>query len=227
MSELIDLSGPLYPGMWSYNVLASLGARLPDFAVTQLAGVRDHGFEAFRFELSSITGTYLETGRHMLAAGPLLSDLAPADFVRPAVVCHVPCKQPEELIHAAELAERCPPIQPGDALLVDCGWGNQWHAPNFVTHSPAFHHDCLPWLLEQPISILGVDVPCIETARSRPDGTESAGNMLIPLFEKGILLLAPVVNLDQIRGARGELSALPLNVQNVSGAPCRATFKEE
>ncbi len=36
----------------------------------------------------------------------------------------------------------------------------------------------------------------------------------------------PLVNLDKIRSARGELIALPLNVIGISGAPCRAIFVE-
>jgi kynurenine formamidase len=224
MSKITDLSGPLYPGVWSYNVLPGLGVHISEFAVEKLAHVASHGFEAFGFTLASITGTYLETGAHMLAGMPMLSDLDLAAFVRPAVVCHVPAKGPEELIHGAELAACCPPIRPGDALLIDCGWGNHWRAADYVTRGPAFHRDCLPWLLAQPIAILGVDVPCIETARSRPDGSEATGNMLIPIFQKGILLLAPLVNLDTIQATRGELIALPLNVEGVSGAPCRAIF---
>jgi kynurenine formamidase len=51
--------------------------------------------------------------------------------------------------------------------------------------------------------------------------------MLVPIFQRRVLLLAPLVNLDQITSNRGELIALPLNLQGVSGAPCRAIFKEE
>ena len=80
--------------------------------------------------------------------------------------------------------------------------------------------------MAQPFAILGVDVPCIESTRSRPDGTEAAGNMLVPIFQRGILLLAPLVNLDQIQAPRGQLIALPLNIRAVSGAPCRAVFVE-
>lgn len=226
MSKVIDLSGPLYDGMWSYNVLATLGATLPDFRVEKLAAIPKQGFEAFAYALSSLSGTYIENAGHMLEGTPPLNGSEVSDFVRPAVVCHVPRKGPDEVIHGDELAALCPPIQPGDALLIDCGWGSRWETPEYVVHGPGYHHDCLPWLLVQPFSILGVDVPCIETARSRPDGSEAAGNMLSPVFEKGILLLAPLVNLERIQSTRGELIALPLNIRGVSGAPCRAIFRE-
>jgi arylformamidase len=226
MTKIYDLSGPLYNRMWSYNELSTLGAVLPDFHVEQLATLERQGFEAFGYALSSITGTYIENAGHMLGGIPPLNGDDPSIFLRPAVVCHVPRKGPDDVIHGAELAASCPAVQPGDALLIECGWGVRWESPEYVVHGPGLHRDCLPWLLDQPFSLLGVDVPCIETARSRPDGTEAAGNMLTPVFEKGILLLAPLVNLDRIHAPRGELIALPLNIRGVSGAPCRAIFRE-
>jgi len=36
-----------------------------------------------------------------------------------------------------------------------------------------------------------------------PEGVHYDGNMLLPVFQKGILLLAPLVNLDQVHTARG------------------------
>jgi arylformamidase len=226
MSKVIDLSGPLYNGMWSYNVLGTLGVELPNLRVEQLAAIPAQGFEAFSYALSSITGTYIENAGHMLEGIPPLNGPDASIFIKPAVVCHVPRKGPDEVIHGEELAAACPPVQPGDALLIECGWGERWGSAEYVVHGPGYHLDCLPWLLEQPFSLLGVDVPCIETARSRPDGSEEAGNMLIPVFEKGILLLAPLVNLDRVQSPRGELIALPLNIRGVSGAPCRAVFRE-
>jgi kynurenine formamidase len=226
MSKLIDLSGPLYEGMWSYSRLLDLRSPLPEFGCEQLATIAADGFEAFGYRLSSLTGSYIETGRHMLEDAPALHDLPLSAFIRPTVVCHVPRKEPGEVIHGVELAANCPSVQPGDALLIECGWGSRWGEPDYVTGSPAYHLDCLPWFMAQSFAILGVDVPCIESARSRPDGAEAAGNMLVPLFQRGLLLLAPLVNLDQIRTPRGQLIALPLNIRAVSGAPCRAVFTE-
>ena len=226
MSKSIDLSGPLYEGMWSYSSLLDLKDGLPEFECKRVATIATDGYEAYGYRLSSLTGSYIETGRHMIEDAPVLSDLPLPSFIRPAVVCHVPRKGPGEVIHGAELEANCPPVQPGDALLIECGWGSRWGEADYVTGSPAYHVDCLPWFMAQPFAILGVDVPCIESARSRPDGSEATGNMLVPLFQRGILLLAPLVNLDQIQTPRGQLIALPLNIQAVSGAPCRAIFME-
>ena len=73
--NIIDLSGPLYPGMWSYNVLPDMGVPLPEFALAKLTTVSEQGYESFRFDLGSLTGTYLETGAHMLDDAPMLSEV--------------------------------------------------------------------------------------------------------------------------------------------------------
>jgi len=227
MSTLIELSGPLYVGMWSYNALPGLDTPLPEFEVEKATWIEQTGFESFRFAMSSLSGTYLETSAHLIEGDPATDTLTPADFIRPAVVCHVPRKEARQLIHAAELEAHCPPIQEGDALLIDCGWGTQWRSPNYVLDGPSYHPDCLPWLLEQPFSLLGVDVPCIQSPWPLPDGAQYDGNMLLPVFQKGTLLLAPLVNLENIQALRGELMAFPLRIEGVSGAPCRAFFRED
>jgi arylformamidase len=221
MSRYIDLSGPLYNGMWSYNNLGGLPRPLAEYHVEKDFQIREVGFESHRYVLSSLSGTYLETGAHLIEGGQLLDDFTLADFIRPAVVCHLPRKGPREFIRRAELEANCPPVRETDALLIECGWSAQWWSPNFVTDGPAYHPDCLAWLLEQPFGLLGVDVPCIQAAYPIPDG-----NMLLPLFQKGILLLAPLVNLDTVQAARGELIALPMHAEGAGGAPCRAIFRE-
>jgi len=227
MSRWIDLSGPLFVGMWSYNVLGGLPRPLTEYHVEKEFRIAEVGFESLRYVLSSLSGTYLETAGHLIEGGPPLSDFRVTDFIRPAVVCHLPRKGPRELIRRAELETHCPPVRPGDALLIECGWGAQWRSPNFVSDGPAYHPDCAAWLYAQPFSILGVDVPCIQAPYPLPDGSQYEGNILLPIFQKGVLLLAPLVNLDQVTVERGELIALPLYAEGVSGAPCRAIFREE
>lgn len=93
--------------------------------------------------------------------------------------------------------------------------------------TPAYHPDCAEWLYEQSCGLLGVDVPCIQAPYPLPDGSQYDGNVLLPIFQKGVLLLAPLVNLDQVTAERGELIALPLAVEGTSGAPCRAILRVE
>jgi kynurenine formamidase len=222
----VDLSGQLFNGMWSYNNLPTMATQVPEFTLRQVTSVGATGAEILHYDMSSLSGTYIETGAHMIEHTALLSDLDAAAFTHRATVCHVPRKRPRELIHRAELEAHCPQVAGGDALLIDCGWGSQWRSPSFVIDGPSYHPDCLPWLLSQKMAILGVDVPCIQAWWAPPGSPESGDAMLLELFKAEILLLAPVVNLDQVQSAHGELIALPINAEGASGAPCRAIFRE-
>jgi kynurenine formamidase len=227
MSRWIDLSGPLFNGMWSYNTLGGLPCPLTEYAMAQEFAISEVGFESLRYTMSSLSGTYLENAGHLIETVPPLSDLPVSAFIRPAVICHLPRKGPRGIIRRAELEAHCPPVQPGEALLIECGWAAQWRAPNFVTDGPAFHPDCGAWLREQPFELIGVDIPCIQAPYPLPDGSQYEGNILLPVFQNGALLLAPLVNLDQVQVERGELIALPMHAEGVSGAPCRAILQVE
>lgn len=55
---------------------------------------------------------------------------------------------------------------------------------------------------------------------------EDAGELLRPLYERGMILLAPLVNLARINTLTGTLITMPLRIVGVSAAPCRAAFIE-
>ena len=113
--------------MWSYSSLLDLKDGLPEFECKRLAAVETDGFEAFGYRLSSITGTYIETGAHMLAGAPMLSDLD-APRVHPARG-RVPCATQRAGQGDSTARERRPTARrcsPGDALLIECGWGSRW-----------------------------------------------------------------------------------------------------
>lgn len=223
----VEISGMLEPGMWDYNDLHFLSGKFPRLHQEPIATVARDGYDAWSITLNSLHGTYLETSAHMLEHGVTVDQVPLADLFKPAAICHVPDKQPRQLITAADLQAYCPPIQAGDALLIDCGWGRMWNQPGFVADCPNYARDALQWILDQPITLIGVDVPCIEPYDADATMEEDVGSLLGPICEKGLILLAPVAHLHDVRSDRGRLIAFPLAVRGVSSAPCRAVVIEE
>ena len=138
----------------------------------------------------------------------------------------LPPQSPKALIDADLMARHAPQVGKGDALLVATGWGVKWNTPGYVLQCPNMKRSALQWVLDREISLLGVDIPCIEASWSEDDAAEK-GSMLRSLFERDILLLAPLVNLEEVRSENGTLVCLPLKLKGTSGAPCRAVFMEE
>jgi kynurenine formamidase len=213
---MIDLTGPIYNGVWDYNCIDMGGAILPPIRVESIATIPDNGYDAHAYQLTSLSGTYLETAAHLIPGQPTIDQIPVEDFIRPARVMHLKTAGPKTLITAKDLEPFDPCLETGDALLIDTGWGENWDQPGYVTESPHFDMTALDWLLAQPFSILGLDVPC----------ADENGEILTPLFDKGMLMVAPIINLRSIQTNRGTLMAFPLRIQGVCATPCRVVYLE-
>ncbi len=227
MPRMIEISGQLTSGMWDYNILDLGGAVLPPVTVSPVASIPSNGFDAHGLQFSTLTGTYVETAAHVIEGSATLDQIPLEQLIRPARIMRLPAADPYTLIRVDDLRRHDPGVEPGDALLIETGWGRRWNQPGYVTEAPAFAASTLEWLLEQPFSILGLDTPVMECQWGGKMGVAAeAGKLLIPLYERGMILIAPLINLHQATQLTGTLIAFPLNVVGVCGAPCRAVFVE-
>lgn len=226
MQRIVDLSGTLQNELWGYHELPGMERVIPPFRVETVATLKNNGFFSSRIEMSTVTGLYLESQAHVMEGGKTLDQYGPERFLVPAVVVNLPTQPQRAQVDGDMLAARAPKINAGDALLLGTGWGSMWDAQGYVLRCPNLKRSAMEWVLEQGVSLFGVDTPCIES--SSPDSDDSPrGSLLRELFERDILLLAPLVNLEKVRTGRGTLVCLPLKLQGTSGAPCRAIFIEE
>ncbi len=225
MEKIVDLSGPIESGLWGYHELPGLENIVPRVEVSTIASVQKDGFFASKLIVSTISGTYLEAGSHVLDNGKTLDQYPVDRFFLVAKVLRLPEQRDKSRIGPELLKEHAPPLLPGEALLIDTGWGKRWNTPGYVLSCPTLYPDAIQWILEKEISLLGVDIPCIEASWSE-DEQEEKGSMLGELFARDTLLLAPLVGLEKVSGTTGKLVCLPLNLRGTSGAPCRAIFIE-
>lgn len=225
VESVVEISGLLEPGLWDYNVLDLGDAVLPPVAVERVASVAVDGFDAHRMRFSSLSGTYTETAAHLIDGAPTVDALELVDLIKPAKILRLGDLGPRALIGPEQLEAAAPVLSAGDALIIDTGWGSRWNEPGYVVDAPAFSVKTLPWLLSQPFSILALDTPVMECQWCESEGRATdAGELLRPLYERGMVLLAPVVNLHRIDALSGTLITMPLRVAGVCAAPCRAAF---
>jgi kynurenine formamidase len=226
MKRYVDLSGKVENGLWGYEVLPGLEKIIPPARVETIATVRENGFFGSRISLSTITGTYLEAGSHILEKAKNLDAYSVSDFIKPAAIVRLPRQKEKALVQGELLEKHAPRVSRGDALIIDTGWGAMWNRPGYVLTCPNLARSALEWALAKGISIFGTDVPCIESSWSEDEASEKGG-LLGKLFERNVLLVAPLVNLDQAKADRGMLYCLPLSVAGTSGAPARVVWEEE
>ena len=172
--------------------------------------------------LHSQTGTYFETPGHFPDAGPSYQiDDIPFDKLIdiPVHVLHLH-KQFSTLLREAIDAEDIKAsvknhdsdIRPGEALLIDAGWGRYWDA-DFFLNGPFFSHEAFLLLLAFKPRLMGSDFP-------RWENLDNMQHIFPPFYDNDVWMLAPVVNLENIEA--GLLSVLPLAVDDCCCAPCRA-----
>jgi kynurenine formamidase len=226
MKRYIDLSGLVENGLWSYRELPGLQAIIPLASIDTIATVKENSFFSSKISLSTITGTYMESGAHIIEGAKTLDEYPVADFIRPAKIIRLPRQKEKAFIDDTTLAAGAPNIDWGDAVIVDSGWGSRWNRPGYVRQCPTFSRKAVEWLLARGIAILGTDVPCIESSWSE-DAVGEKGGLLGMMFRKDVLLAAPLVNLDEVKGQSGMLYCLPMRVKGTSGAPARIVFEED
>lgn len=218
---MIDITGVIYDGMWDYE---------PPFPNIQIKPLPEVPWVETRvyceiFDgLHSQTGTYLETPAHFLGeqSYPLVD--VPIERIHnvDAVVLNLPGFAPGRGRQpvTAEMLAACPEaalIEPGDAVLVGCNWGQYWREPAYLYDAPYFTLEAMRWLIGKKPDILGSDSP-------RWEHLEIPQGFFPEFYAADILMLAPCINLEQAEPRRMKLSALPLKAERTSCAPCRAVL---
>ncbi len=220
MKKYVELSGTLQKRLWGYYSLPGLEGIIPNVEIETLATVKEDGFFASKVSFSTISGTYVEAGSHILEEGRMLDSYSLNDFIKPVTIIRLPPQEPHAVIRRALLEEHAVETKEGEALIIDTGWGKMWNKEGYVLSCPTYAQDAIAWVLEQKPSIFAVDVPCIEASWGEDDDEEKGG-LLGELFVKESLLVAPLINLEQVEATRGTLYCIPLPVEGTSGAPAR------
>ena len=225
---LIDISGPITDGMWHYG-RPFMDLPIPPVKIEQVdfppplkgALIADY------LQMSSQTGTYLETARHVYADREAIDEV-PLEraWMVPTVVIHALKNGGEKVTlddAKRSLDEQGVEIEPGDCVLIHTGWDREWGNPQrYLNDFPYVSRDVVYWLMDQRIGIWGADTP-------RADSPDDPQNFFPDFFKTDILLLAPVVNLHQVWQAapKPRLCALPLRLGGACASPVRAVLLTE
>lgn len=215
----IDISCPISNEMWAYR---------DDWKneVTQLVSTNQGDVStAYRFNLCSHTGTYIETSQHKLPTSLLLNSLGLESFIRPCTTICLNEKRPGEAVKRVEIeaALKVHPVATGGALVIATGWGKRHRDENYVKQCPFFEEQLTDYLCDLDLGLLGVDVPVI-------DHPTAPYQSIARLFKSTprLLVLAPlVIDLQQVTSGSYTLSALPLSIENTCASLCRPVLMRD
>jgi len=224
--RVIDISGPIYTGMWSY------ADYYPDFKLSSVEfefGGAKYSVDVFE-GMHAQTGTYIESPQVFSESGKAggLNEAVPLErlFMIDAYVLYIPhntlgTKDGKSFISLEDIkkAEKGD-IAEGSVILVGTGYGQQWEREDYVKKAWFFKKDALYYLIDKKPFLIGGDSPVWEN-EVHPEGAFER------FYKSGILLLAPCVNLEKIAKYRVKLTALPLRILTAGVCPVRAVVVEE
>ena len=211
MTRIVDITGPIYEGMWTY------GPPYEPFCMEQVPPVDWVAYPTYsqNIAMNVQTGTYLETGAHMYPEMRTVDMLRPDDLFLDTHVLYLQPRAAGEIIRADELEPLTEGIPPGRAVLVCAGWGSRWEEPGFLPDSPYFSAEAMDHLLSLKPALVGADLP-------RWDSLADPQGFFPRFFAQDVLLLAPVVGLEQFGEPEGRLIVSPLPIRRACASPCRA-----
>jgi len=218
--RLIDIGGTLKHHMWAVE-----GNPFPLVEVAQLPALPHLPYAVYAQTVFAPmqASTYLETAAHMDPGRIKIHELPLERLVTEAVVLKIPLSADAHITSALiqqALRQAGETLRPGDSLLIGTGWDVKWEDPDYLLYPPHFTGEAIDWILQQSIGLLGCDSPLW-------DGRRAPQNFFPRFFQSDTLLLAPLVNLVAVQRPRVRLITMPLKVEGVCAAPCRAIVMED
>ena len=214
-SKLIDITLPIYNGMWSYR------SEWSNSIATIFATANGDASTVYNFNIHSHTGTYIETSQHKLNNQLLLQDFQLDAFFGTCCVVVIP-QLTDNTVTLASFLNGLNIIElsdlKGSKLIISTGYGNNHSNPGYLKNAPCFEPSLTQTLIDLNLSLLGVDTPIIENQKQ-------SYQPVIKLFEanENLLLLAPLlIDLEKVETGLYILSCLPSFKCEVSGSPTRA-----
>lgn len=222
MERIIDITGEIHTGMWSY------GFPYPEVTVRPMTKVDwvEYNTHAEVIEgFNSQCGTYLETPAHYLGdkSYPLIDVPVSKLLDVPTVIIDLGDLSKARTAITREMVENNPAakyITPGCVILLCAHWGKKWDDADYLSMSPYITLEAMQYLVDQKPFIMGSDFPTW-------DNVQNTQGFWDVFYNSDILMLAPCVNLEEVGAPTAKLTVLPLKVEKTCCIPCRAILKAE
>ena len=214
-----DISLPISDSMWRYQA----GWENTIYALSDTnQGDSD---SVYRFNLCSHTGTYIESAGHKFANQTNLNELPISAFMQLDTLLLQVTPDADGCITLTEF-EKALGLHAQSAtaltnLILGTHWGCQHTEEKYLARAPWFQAELTQHLARLPLHLLGVDTPIIDNQQHPYDPVRQ-------LFaaNQELLLLAPLNLPGDLTSGTYQLDCPPLNIIDVSAAPCRPVLSK-
>lgn len=206
--QVIDLSQTIRPGMIIYP-----GTPAPSFETA--CSVEQDGFCEINMQLSSHTGTHVDTPAHVIPGGRCLDGFAAGDFFGRAARLDFTAPG-QSSIDTADLERYQDTIEKSEFILLHSGWSRHWGTEEYFRDYPLLTPDAAGWLTGFRLKGIGVDMISVDPVDSR----ELPVHHL--LLESGILIVENLASLAALPPSDFLFACFPLKLHRGDASPVRA-----
>lgn len=211
MNRLIDLTYKITDGMpvWPGDV---------EVVFNRTSVIPQNDYNNSKVCFGTHTGTHIDSPHHAMHDNRGVDRFDLDALVGWAEVLDFGELAPRAEIISADLDLFDSRVPEGARLLLKTGWGKRWSEPEFFTEFPSLSEGAAAWLAARKIKLLGIEQPSVHTSQGL--------HVHKALLSTGMVLLETVANMSQITADRVFLTALPLNLAGLDGAPTRVVAIE-
>lgn len=174
-----------------------------------------NGFAEKLLSLYSHTGTHIDAPGHILAGAATLDKLAVEHFLGPGCVLNVSGGKGTQ-IEINDLKKEEERIAAAEFVLLHSGWAKYWGDSRYFTAYPVLTAAAAHWLAGFNLKGIGMDM-------ISPDPMDSASLATHKVFfEKNMVIVENLANLEMLIGKEFLFSCLPLKIAAGDGSPVRA-----
>jgi len=198
---MISTKTPVYPGD-------------PALAIEFVARAETDHYTLSRISTGMHVGTHLDAPLHFLPRGETIADLELERLAGPAVKIRV--TPVDGHISTKRIREQWNPLEqkPG-ILLLETGHDRLFGTAAFFTDCPDFDPELKSFLLENKITLFGLDLPTVKY----PEGNNLQTHL--DLLGNNILIVESLANLSVLE-KEAYFMALPLAIEGLEASPVRA-----
>lgn len=175
--------------------------------------VAKDGYSEHELTMGTHTGTHIDAPGHMLLNGKTLDQIHLSKFVGKATVIRCEGKTEIELSYLKNFKTQ---ISKVDFVLFNTGWDKKWKDPDYIGDYPTLKPEAAEWLTQFNLNGLGFDTISVD-----PVSDKKQTNHHI-LFNRGLLIVENLTNLNQLPGSIFTFQCIPLKIENADGSPIRA-----
>jgi arylformamidase len=206
-----------------YDVSVPITSRMPVWPSDPLVGLtptahpardKSHTVRITKIEMGSHTGTHIDAPWHMLEGGPRLNEIPIETLVGGASVFEI-SKVPSISRSSLEKLN----FEGVERVLFKTENSHHWNDDVFYEQFVYLDPEGAEFLVEHGVKLVGIDYLSIDQFKSEKHPSHF-------VLLRGNVVIIEGLNLSRVKSGRYQMTALPLNLQDVDGAPTRVILSE-